>query len=121
MSNSVTPWTAAHQAPLSTEVPRQEYWSALPFPTPGDLPDPGSQHRSPTLAGIFFTTEPPGALLLLFILLAIFFLFTGLLKKILYIVTKNFPLVFTFFYFFLLVPHLRVPHYTKLNVSLGIS
>ena len=67
---------------------------------PGDLPDPGSQHRSPTFAGIFFTTEPPGALLLLFIPLAVFFLFTGLLKKILYIVTKNFPLVFTFFFFF---------------------
>ena len=60
MSNSVTPWTAAHQAPLSTEVPRQEYWSALPFPTPGDLPDPGSEPASlasPALASIFLTTS----------------------------------------------------------------
>ena len=61
------------------------------------------------------------ALLLLFILLAIFFLFTDLLKKILCIVTKNFLLVFTFFFFSLSVSHLRAPHYTKLNVSLGIS
>ena len=37
----VTPWTAAHQAPLSMGFPRQEYWSVLPFPSPGDLPDPG--------------------------------------------------------------------------------
>ena len=37
----VTPWTVAHQAPLSTEFSRQEYWSGLPFPTPGDLPDQG--------------------------------------------------------------------------------
>ena len=38
---SATPWTVAHQAPLSMEFSRQEYWSGLPFPTPGDLPDPG--------------------------------------------------------------------------------
>ena len=37
----VTPWTVAHQAPLSMGFPRQEYWSGLPFPSPGDLPDPG--------------------------------------------------------------------------------
>ena len=54
------PWTVAHQAPLSTEVSRQEYWSVLPFPTPEDLPDPGIEPTSPALAGIFFTTEPPG-------------------------------------------------------------
>ena len=36
-----TPWTVAHQAPLSMEFPREEYWSALPFPPSGDLPDPG--------------------------------------------------------------------------------
>ena len=42
MSNSfVTQWTVAHQAPLSMELSRQEYWSGLPFPFPGDLPDPG--------------------------------------------------------------------------------
>ena len=40
MSDSATPWTVAHQAPLSMGFPRQEYWSGLPFPSPGDLPDP---------------------------------------------------------------------------------
>ena len=54
------PWTVARQAPLSMGFPRQEYWSGLPFPSPGDLPDPGMEPRSPTLAGEFFTTEPPG-------------------------------------------------------------
>ena len=39
--SSLTPWTVAHQAPLSMEFSRQEYWSGLPFPPPGDLPDPG--------------------------------------------------------------------------------
>ena len=48
-SNSfVTPWTAAWQAPLTMGSPRQEYWSKLPFPSPGDLPDPGVEPRSPT-------------------------------------------------------------------------
>ena len=46
------------QSPLSIGFPRQEYWSGLPFPFPGDLPDPGIKHESPTLAGGFFTTEP---------------------------------------------------------------
>ena len=54
------PWTVAHQTPLSMGFPRQEYWSRLPFPPPGDLPDPGTEPTSPTLAGGFFTTEPPG-------------------------------------------------------------
>ena len=45
----VTPWTVACQAPLSMGFPRQEYWSGLPFPSPGDLPDPGIEPRSPTL------------------------------------------------------------------------
>ena len=61
MSDSfVTPWTLAHQAPLSMEFSRQEYWSELPFPSPGDLPDPGIELASPALIGRFFTTEPPG-------------------------------------------------------------
>ena len=58
-----TPWTAAHQTPLSMGFPRQEYWSGLPFPTPGDLPDPGIELTSlapPALAGMFSTTGPPG-------------------------------------------------------------
>ena len=56
----LTPWTLAHQASLSMGISRQEYWSGLPFPTPGDLPDPGIKPTSPTLAGRFFTTEPAG-------------------------------------------------------------
>ena len=52
-----TPWTVARQAPLSMGFPRQEYWSGLPFPSPGDLPDPGFE---PALTGRFFITEPWG-------------------------------------------------------------
>ena len=44
-----TPWTVAYQAPLSMGFSRQEYWSALPFPSPGDLPNPGIEPRSPAL------------------------------------------------------------------------
>ena len=55
----MTPWTVSHQAPLSMGFSRQEYWSGLPGPPPGDLSDPeiklGSL-RSPSLAGVFFTT-----------------------------------------------------------------
>ena len=46
-----TPWTAAHQAPLSMGFSRQEQWSGLPFPSPGDLPDPGIKTSSLALAG----------------------------------------------------------------------
>ena len=48
MSNSVTPWTVAHQTPLSMEFSRQEYWSGLPFPSPGNLPNSGIEPRSLT-------------------------------------------------------------------------
>ena len=59
MSDScVTPWTVTHQVPLSVGSPRQEYWSGLPFPSPGDLPHPGIEATSPALAGGFFITEP---------------------------------------------------------------
>ena len=56
----VTPGTVVHQAPLSMGFPRQEYWSGLPFPSSGDLPDPRIEPISPALAGGFFNTEPPG-------------------------------------------------------------
>ena len=56
----MTPWTVALQAPLSMGFPRQEYWSELPFPSPGDFPDPEMESKSPALAGEFFNTEPPG-------------------------------------------------------------
>ena len=52
----------AHQSPLSMGFPRQEYWSGLPFPSPGDLPDPGIELSSPALIGRFFTTVSPGKL-----------------------------------------------------------
>ena len=58
-----TPWTVAFQALLSMGFPRQEYWSGLPFPPPGDLPDQGIKLMcpvSPALAGRFLTTEPTG-------------------------------------------------------------
>ena len=56
----VTPWVVARQAPLSIGFPRQEYWSKLPFPSPGDLPKLGIEPASSALAGGFFTNEPPG-------------------------------------------------------------
>ena len=59
--NSVTPMDCiAHQAPLSVEFSRQEYWSGLLFPAAGDLPDPGIKSSSPALAGGFFTIVSPG-------------------------------------------------------------
>ena len=62
MSDSfVTPWTVVRQALLSMGFFRQEYCSGwLPFPSPGDLPNPGIKPASPALAGGFFTTGPPG-------------------------------------------------------------
>ena len=54
----VTPWTVAHQAPLSMGFSRQEYWSGLPFPSPEDLPDPGIEPRSPALQTDALTSEP---------------------------------------------------------------
>ena len=48
------------QAPLSMEFPKQEYWSGLPFPSPGNLANPGTELMSPVLAYRFFTAEPPG-------------------------------------------------------------
>ena len=58
-----TLWTVTLQTPLSMGFPRQENWSGLPFPSPGDLPDPGIELMSLALVGRFFTTEPSGKLL----------------------------------------------------------
>ena len=52
-----TPWTVAHQAPPSMEFSRQEHWSGLPFPSPGDLPDPRIEPWSPTLQADALTSE----------------------------------------------------------------
>jgi len=55
-----TPWTVIHQVPPSMGFCRQEYWSGLPFPSPGDLPDPGIELRFPALQADTLTSEPPG-------------------------------------------------------------
>ena len=54
------PWAIANQAPLSIEFFRLEYWSGLPFPSPGDLPDPGTESGSPALQSDSLLNEPPG-------------------------------------------------------------
>ena len=54
-----TPWTVAHQAPLSMEFSRHKYWSGLPFPRPGYLPHPGTEPRSPALQADSLQSEPP--------------------------------------------------------------
>ena len=56
----VTPWTVAYQAPLSIGFSRQEYWSGLPFPSPGDLPNPGIEPRSTALQAECFTVRATG-------------------------------------------------------------
>ena len=59
----VTPWTVAHEAPLSLGFSRHDYWTRLPFPFPGDPPDPGIEIVSlvsPAFPGRFFITRPPG-------------------------------------------------------------
>ena len=56
----VTPWTVAYQAPPSMGFSRQDYWSGLPFPSSGDLPDPGIEPGSPAFQADALTSEPPG-------------------------------------------------------------
>ena len=56
----VTPWTVAHQAPPSMEFCRQDYWSGLPFPSPGDLPDPMIEPGCPALRADALPSKPPG-------------------------------------------------------------
>ena len=60
VSDSATPWKVAYQAPPSMGFSRQEYWSGLPFPSPGHLPDPGIKPGSPTLQADSLRSEPPG-------------------------------------------------------------
>ena len=55
-----TLWTVTYQAPPSMGFSRQEYWSGLPFPSPGDLPDPGIEPGSPALQADALTSDPPG-------------------------------------------------------------
>ena len=63
----VTPWTEAHQAPLSMGFPREEYYSGLPFPSLGELPNPGIEPRSPALQVDSLLTRPPYVTILLII------------------------------------------------------
>ena len=56
----MNPWTVAHHASLSMGFTRQEHWSGLPLPPPGDLPDPGTKPTFPASASGFFTTKPSG-------------------------------------------------------------
>ena len=56
----VNPWNVAYQAPLCMGFTRQEYWSGLPFPSPGDLPNPGIELWSPSLQADTLPSEPPG-------------------------------------------------------------
>ena len=60
MSDSATPWTVVHQASLSMSFSRQEYWSGKPFPSPGDLLNPGIEAGFPTLQVDSIPAEPPG-------------------------------------------------------------
>ena len=74
-----TPWTVAHQPPLFKGFPRQEYLSGLPFPSPGDLPDPGIEPKPPALQADSLPSEPPGKLRLwvLVTVKSLFSLFSG--------------------------------------------
>ena len=72
MSDSLQPHSLALQAPLSVEFSRQEYWSGLPFLTPGHLPNPEIEPTSPALAGRFFTTMPLGKLKPVFLITSLY-------------------------------------------------
>ena len=70
-----TPWTIAYQAPLSMGFSRQEYWSGLPFPSPGDLPYPGIKPRSPALWADTLSSKPPGKPILTWLMFSHWFKF----------------------------------------------
>ena len=84
-----TPWTVAHQALLSLGFSRQEYWSGFPFPSPGDLPDPGIEPGSPALQADSSPPEPPGK--------PNFYLFTYAFK--IYLILKNIYFICLIFIF----------------------
>ena len=83
----VTTWTVAHQAPVSMGFPRQEYWSGVPFPSPGRLPDPGIKTRSPALQADSFPSEPGMPVVIPSLCLSAIWCFPKLLS----------PKLFTFF------------------------
>ena len=111
-----TPWTVTCQDPLSMGLPRQKYWSELPFPSPGDLPDPGIEPASLALESIFFTTDPPGNNLSIVFLLSISFCF--MYFKALFLVT-SFLSLSLFFFFCLSLGYLHMILGFHLDVFLG--
>ena len=66
------PWTVAYQAPPSMGFSRQEYWSGLPFPSPGDLPSPGIKPRSPSLQADALPSELPGKPLYIYVYICVY-------------------------------------------------
>ena len=92
LSDAVTPGIMAHQAPLPLEFSKQEYWSGVPFPPPGDLPDSGTDLTSPALVGGFFTTVPPGKSIV-FLIAGIFAMgvdiFVQFLKHLIFLFFKS--------------------------------
>ena len=78
----MTPWTVACQAPLSIGFSRQEYWSGLPFPSPGDLPDPGIEPGSSALQADSLMTELRGKPIVLKLKVQLYFLLKKKLNKI---------------------------------------
>ena len=112
-----TPWTLAYQTPQSMEFSRQEYWSGLPFLSPGDFPNPGIEPRAPTLQADALPSEPPGK-------------FKWLLKLFLRCLWETLPHLFIkpleTTYNFLILYHLLSPYHLifstwrseKLKVSL---
>ena len=91
-----TPWTVAYQAPPSMGFSRQEDWNGLPFPSPGDLPDPGIKPGSPTFQADALTSEPPGKPIINFLSLYIYLLQTFHINVILwYAVLVSFSILFS--------------------------
>ena len=66
------PWTVVYQASLSMRFSRQEYWSGLPFPSPGDLPDLGIEPRSPALQADALPSEPPGKPITIYVYITLY-------------------------------------------------
>ena len=100
-----TPWTEAHQAPLSMEFPRQEYWSGLPFPSPGGLSDPGIEPGSPALQADYLLTEPQGKPLVRLYnpLIIVLNLVCNILSRVLFFRPKLFFPKKAVLFFFLLI------------------
>ena len=89
----VTPWAVAHQAPLSMGFPRQKYWSGLPFPSPGDLPDPGIKPVSSALQVDSLSLRCQGSLLRITLSIR-----TEILERIIFYILTDSPMLHIYFY-----------------------